>query len=281
VVVNEWGIRRKWISHDSGGYWEYVDFPLKNASEGEVMDWPMPSPDDYDYSHVADMCSEYGSFAVYTGGPGLCDVINKNGMLRGTEQALVDLIMEDPVGLLLAKRRTDVQLQVAERTITAAKGGIDFLWMGEDLGTQNGPMISPDLYRKVIRPFHEKFVGLAKAYHLPVMIHSCGSSSWAFEDFVDMGVTAVDTLQPEAKDMKPGYLKATYGDHLAFHGCISTAGTVSFGSEKEVISECRRTLEVMMPGGGYCLAPTHQLQDNSPTENVIAMYNTAKKYGVY
>jgi uroporphyrinogen decarboxylase len=153
--------------------------------------------------------------------------------------------------------------------------------MGEDLGTQISPIISLDLFRKHIRPRHQKFVDLAKSFDLPVMVHTCGSSSWAYEDFIEMGVDAVDTLQPEAVNMSPEYLKKTFGGRLAFHGCISTAGPVATGTPEDVIANVRETLEIMMPGGGYCCAPTHQLQDNSPTENVIAMYETAREYGRY
>ena len=167
------------------------------------------------------------------------------------------------------------------RTLDAAPGGIDFVWMGEDLGTQIGPIISRDLYRRHIRPLHRRVVDLARARGLPVMIHSCGSSSWAYDDFIEIGIAAVDTLQPEAKDMAPGYLKRRYGDRLAFHGCISTAGPVATGTVGDTVAYCRRTLVVMMPGGGYCFAPTHSLQDNSPTENVVAMYETARKAGRY
>jgi len=96
-----------------------------------------------------------------------------------------------------------------------------------------------------------------------------------------MGITAVDTLQPEAANMSPRYLKERFGGRLAFHGCISTAGPVATGSVADVVDDVRQTLEIMMPGGGYCLAPTHQLQDNSPTENVVAMYRAAREYGKY
>ena len=155
------------------------------------------------------------------------------------------------------------------------------LMLGEDLGTQIAPMISLDLYRRHIRPIQEKFWRLAKAHGIPVMIHCCGSSSWAFEDFIEIGIGVVDTLQPEARDMAPEYLKRRFGGRLAFHGCISTAGPVATGSVADTVSDCRRTLEIMMPGGGYCFSPTHQLQDNSPTENVVAMYETAHTAGVY
>lgn len=281
IKVDNWGIHRRWVEHETGGYDDYCDFPLREADEGTIANWPMPSPDDFDYSKVAEQCRKHARYAVGVGSPGIGDIINSNGMLRGMEQTLVDLITDDSAGLLLARRRTAIWLEVLCRTLEAAPGGIDFLWMGEDLGTQIAPIISLDLYRRHIRPLHQQFIDLARAHNIPVMIHTCGSSSWAYEDFIEMGVQVVDTLQPEAANMAPEYLKRTFGGHLAFHGCISTAGPVASGTVSETIEVCRRTLEIMMPGGGYCFAPTHCLQDNSPTANVIAMYETARKHGAY
>jgi uroporphyrinogen decarboxylase len=281
VVADHWGIHRRWIAHETGGYWDYCDFPLQEADEETIAAWPMPNPDDHDYSSIHRLCQAQTEYAIHVGGPGLGDIINSCGMLRGMEQTLVDLITENPAGLRLARRRTEITLEIARRTIETAKGGVDFLWMGEDLGTQIAPIISLDLYRKTIRPLHRQFVELAKSFDLPVMIHTCGSSSWAYEDFIDMGIDVVDTLQPEAANMSPEYLKKTFGGRLAFHGCISTAGPVATGTVEETITHCRNTLDLMMPGGGYCFAPTHALQDNSPTENVVAMYETARKHGRY
>jgi len=96
-----------------------------------------------------------------------------------------------------------------------------------------------------------------------------------------MGITVIDTLQPEAANMEPAYIKKTYGDKLAFHGCISTAGPLAYGTADDVEKNVKETLEIMMPGGGYCLSPTHQIQDNSPTENVVRMYECVNKYGYY
>lgn len=81
--------------------------------------------------------------------------------------------------------------------------------------------------------------------------------------------------------MAPAYLKETFGDRLAFHGCISTAGPVAKGTVDDTIDVCRETLKIMMPGGGYCFSPTHQLQDDTPTENAVAMYETVQQLGVY
>jgi uroporphyrinogen decarboxylase len=153
--------------------------------------------------------------------------------------------------------------------------------MGEDLGTQHTPMISLDLYRRVLRPRHRRFIDLANRYNIPVMIHTCGSSSWVYDDFIEMGIRAVDSLQPEAAGMSPEYLTETFGGRLAFQGLISTAGPLAYGSAAETAAYCRDTLAVMMKRGGYFFAPSHMIQDNSPVENVIAMYQTAHDHGRY
>ena len=276
-----WGWVTRFVAHGSGSYWDFCDFPLKDADEETIAKWPMPTPDDYDYSGLPQACEKHKAYAVHVGNPGLACIMNTAGFLRGMERVFLDLALDEPAGLLLIDRMLKIQLEVARRELEAAKGGVDFMWIGEDLGTQRGPLISMETFRKHIAPRHKPFFDLAKAFNLPVMIHTCGSSSWTYDEYIRMGLRAADTLQPEAKDMSPAYLKQRFGDRLAFHGCISTAGAVAFGSVQDVIADCRKTLEIMMPGGGYCFAPTHALQDNSPTENVLAMYETAHKYGRY
>lgn len=280
-VDSAWGTRTRWIANDSGGYWDYCDYPLLNAAPEAYERWPMPSPDDYDYSGVQAVCRRHPDRAIHVGDPGIGDIMNSAGMLMGVEQAMMEIIDPDSPLQRLADRRLAVQLGMLERMLEAAEGRIDFLWMGEDLGTQRGPLISMETYRRFIKPRHKRFVDLASAWNIPVMIHSCGSSSWAFDEFIELGIGAVDTLQPEAANMAPALLKARWGGKLMFHGCISTAGPVASGTVEEVRTNMRQTLEIMMPGGGYCMAPTHCLQDNSPTENVVAMYEAAREFGRY
>ncbi len=281
MTADVWGIRRRWVEHEAGGYWDFCDWPLREATVEQIDAWALPDPDDYDTTGVADACRRYDDYYIVAGSPGVGDNINTCGMLRTMQQVLIDLATDDPAGLRLMDRRNDVDLAVTRRTLEAGDGRIDMLWIGEDLGTQRGPTISPATFRKHIRPRLQRFVDLADEFGIPTMIHSCGSSSWAFDDFVEMGIRAADTLQPEAKDMAPSYLKGRWGERLAFHGMISTAGAVTYGQPADVVADVQRTLEVTKPGGGYCLAPTHQLQDNSPTENVLAMYEAARELGVY
>jgi len=274
-----WGIHTRWIENESGGYWDYCDFPLRDVTLQQAKEWPMPDPDDFDYNAVKQQCKEFEDYCIVYGNAGEGDIINSTGMLRGMEQTLISLATDDPVGLTIIDRKCAIQTEILRRVLDIADGAIDIVWTGEDLGTQRGPMISLDMFRKHIRPRHQRFVDLARQHGAATAIHSCGSSSWAFGDFIEMGIKIIDTLQPEAVNMEPAYLKKNFSNKLCFNGCISTAGPIAYGTVQETIDYVKKTLEIMMPGGGYIFCPTHMLQDNSPTENVIAAYEAALKYG--
>lgn len=279
----EYGYYSRWVENPYGGYEDYCFFPLKNADPEIIAQFPVPNPDDYDYGVVRDLVSRYQGYALYVGDPGFGDIINSLGRVMSMEDALVNLYLGDEATLAYVERKIQFELGKLERLIQAirqAGGSPDFLWMGEDLGTQIAPMISHDLFLKIFRPIMEQFVALANAYKLPVMIHTCGSSEWAYEDFIAMGVKAVDTLQPEAAHMNPENLIKKYGGRIAFHGCISTAAIAKLEEDK-VEDYCRKTLELMKPTMAYAFAPTHQIQDNTPVENVRRMYQAAHTYGGY
>ena len=282
-VDPQYGFYYKWIKNEYGGYNDFCYFPLKDAEPEVVAAWPVPDPDDFDYQCVAPLVRKYADKAIHVGNAGIGDIINSLGRVMGMEDVLVNLQTGDEGTLTLMRRKTGFELAKMDRLLSAivrAGGAPDFLWIGEDLGTQIAPMISHDLYVRVFKPVQRKFVELGEAYGIPTMIHTCGSSSWAYEDFVEIGIRAVDTLQPEAANMSPEYLKSHFGGRLAFHGCISTAMLADLTPEG-VTGACRRTLETLMPVGGYQFAPTHMIQDNTPVENIAAMYNAAHEFGVY
>lgn len=276
------GCIMRWVENGSGGYWDFCDFPLQNATDEMFENFPVPNPDDFDYDTALDKAKSYeGKFGLFAGNAGIPDILNSNGRIMGVEDVLCHLILEDEAALNFIKKRANFQLSMMERLIEKCKDYLDFIWLGEDLGTQIAPMISLELYRKHIKPIHIQFADLANSYHLPAIIHTCGSSSWAYEDFIEIGIRGVDTLQPEAKNMGPAYLAEKFGGRLNFRGCISTAGPLAYGTKEETEKVCKDTLEIMMKVRGYHFAPTHQIQDNTPVENVIAMYNAAHKYGRY
>ncbi len=281
MVDPQWGWHRRWVEHAAGGYWDFCDFPLKNATEEIVADWPMPSPDDFNYDLLPDMCKEYENYGIHLGGAGLACIMNTAGFFRGMDQMFIDLALDDPAGILLIDRFLKIQLEVFERELEKTRGLVEFVWMGEDLGTQFSPMISMEMFKKHILSRQLPFIELAKSYNMPIMLHTCGSSSWSYEEYLAAGVTSFDTLQPEAHNMNPEYLIEHFGKRASFHGGISTTNQLSFGSVEDVENHVKHTLEVMKPGQGYFLAPAHSIQDNSPLENVLAMYETGAKFGRY
>ena len=276
------GTIMRWVEHSTGGYWDFCEFPLKDADDEAFEKFPVPNPDHFDYQAALEKAKAYGKdMGLFIGTAGIPDIINSNGRLMGMEDVLCHLITEHEPAIRFFHRRADFQLKMLERTLEACGDYIDFIWFGEDLGTQHRPMISRELYLNVMKPIHKKFFDMAKSHNKPCIIHTCGSSSWVYNDFIEMGVTGVDTLQPEADNMSPEYLKANFGNRLCYRGCISTAGPLSFGTVDEVTNIVKNTLEIMMDGYGYHFAPTHQIQDNTPTENAAAMYQAAHTYGVY
>lgn len=274
-------IMRK-VEHASGSYWDFCDFPLKDATDEQFATFPIPNPDHFDYDAALARAKSFdGQYALHVGGAGDPDIINSNGRIMGMEDVLCHLMLDDEAAMDFMRRRAAFQLAVMERTLDKCRGYIDFVWLGEDLGTQIAPMISLELYRKQLKPIHKQFIDLANSYGLPSIIHTCGSSSWVYEDLIELGLRGVDTLQPEAVNMSPQYLVEHFGGRLNFRGCISTAGALAYGTAEETDRVCRETLETMMPVRGYHFAPTHSIQDNSPVENVLAMYQAAHKYGRY
>ncbi len=274
------GCIMRWVEHGSGGYWDFCDFPLKDAEDEAFYAFPVPDPDHFDYEAAAARAKSYaGEYALYVGSPGMPDIINSNGRIMGMEDVLCHLLTENEAAMRFIRRRADFHLKMMERLLDALGDMVDFVWLGEDLGTQHTQLISTELYRRTLKPIHKQFVDLARSHDLPVLIHSCGSSSWVYEDFIEMGIRGVDTLQPEAHNMSPEYLVEHFGGRLNFRGCISTAGPLAYGTAQEVEDNCREVLDIMRPVGGYHFAPTHAIQDNSPTENVLAMYRAVHQYG--
>lgn len=276
-----YGFNMRWVEHGNGGYWDFCDFPLKDADEEVIANFPLPTIDDFSVEGLRERMMKVADKAIYVGDAGFGDIINSTGRLMGMEDTLMNLLLEEEGTLTYIDRVADLEIKRLEKLLDEIGDMVDFVWLGEDLGTQHAPMISLDMYRRVLRPRHQRFVDLAKAYNKPVMIHTCGSSSWVYEDFIEMGINAVDTLQPEATNMSPKYLKEHFGGRLSFHGCISTAGPLSYGTAAETEQVVKETLEIMMPGGGYHFSPTHMMQDNTPVENVMAMYQAAHTFGRY
>ena len=166
------GCVMRWVAHETGGYWDFCDFPLEGADDADFDAFPVPNPDDFDYDQAREQAKSYGGqYALYIGSAGVPDVINSNGRIMGMEDVLCHLLMKDEAAMRFIERRAAFQLEMLSRLADALGDMLDFVWLGEDLGTQHTPMISLDLYRETLRPIHQRFVDLGegsqRARHVP------------------------------------------------------------------------------------------------------------------
>lgn len=279
---NYWGHIRKEIKNVAGVYNDSVEFPyadFKTVEDVENFRWP--KAEWFDYSKLEAQCNKYSAYAVVYGGPGNMDIINGTTYGRGVEKVIYDIALDDPVGLACLEKRFQCCYERTERALKAANGKVDILWIGDDYGTQNGLLFSPDMMRKHFFPKLTAMCGLGHEYGVKVMHHSCGSTKEIWEDLIAAGVDIYDTVQPEAADMDPAQLKAEFGDRICFHGTISTQQTMPFGTVEDVAAEVKLRIETVGVNGGFIVAPAHNLQPDTSVENIVALYEAVKTYGAY
>lgn len=276
-VYDGWGVGYSYVKNSAGGaYLEATDLTLARIRTMDQMrSYPWPSPDDIDYSVIPEQIERVKNYAVCVGSAGMPDIINSVGRGRGMEQVLVDIATEDEVGIAIIDKRVDYYYEYCRRCLEAGQGKIDILCVGEDLGSQKGPTMSPACFDSFFRPRIEKFYKLAHDYGALAMMHSCGSTRLLQSRLIDMGLDVLDAVQPEPVGMDPEELKAEFGEKLTYCGMISTQQTLPHGTVEQCRAEARHRLDVISKGGGYIFAPAHCIQPDTPVENVLAIYEEA------
>ena len=273
--VNIWGIRKRPMPNEYGEYAEAVNAPYAEwTTVEEVAQFAWPSPDWFDYSAIPAMCERYPDMAIAIGDFSYQDFINGVSYGRGVEQTLMDIALEDPVYMAIVEKRHQFYLTVAERTLAAAKGRIDMVLCGDDLGTQRGLLVSPAQFDSIFAPRKKAFFHLVHSYGAKVSHHCCGSSRALFPRFIELGMDAVQTIQPQAEGMDPYGLKKDFGDAITLHGAVDAQGWLQRATPEQVEAEVNRLMDEVGAGGGYILSPSHNIQPDTPVENALAIYRT-------
>jgi len=277
ISYDIWGTGYRTVRHGMGGaYGEAAVLPLADlATMDDVESYPWPRADDFDYSSIAAQCEAVGEYAVMCGSAGVPDILNGVSRGRGMERVMIDIATRDEVGLAIIDRHCDVDYEVMRRTLEAAKGKIDILCLGEDMGNQNGRMFSPKDFEEIFRPRLGRFIDLAHEFGAKAMMHSCGDTHEIMPTLIDMGLDVLDAMQPEPLGMDPETIRAVCKGRLAFCGLISTQHTLPHGTVEDCRREARHRLDVIAAGGGYIFAPAHCVQPDTPVENVLAIYEEA------
>ena len=276
VFYDEFGVGYGLQKYEFGTYPEAFELPFRAVTTmAEVENYPWPSVDDYDFSQLKADCKALDDYVVCFGSAGVPDIINGVSRGRGMEQVLCDIISEDQVGVAIIDRRVEFYYEFMRRGLEAADGLVDALCLGEDLGNQMGPMISPKTFDRFFRPRLMKFYDLGHEFGCKVMMHSCGSTRKLQPRLVEMGLDILDAMQPEPVGQNPEEIKREVGDRLTLCGLISTQQTLPWGTVEECRAEAKHRKEVIGKDGGYIFAPAHCIQPNTPVENVLAAYEVA------
>ncbi len=196
--------------------------------------------------------------------------------LRGFAEYLQDMILNPGFVEELQERATEMACAFAAVVVGEVGDLIDGVSFGDDLGIQTQTMMSPDLYRKMQKPYHARFVdAIHRNTDAKVIIHSCGAIRPLLGDLIDCGVQVINPVQVNAAGMDPGELKRDFGDDLSFWGGIDTQRLLPTGSPKDVADEVRLRIGDLGRNGGYVLTAVHNIRAEVPPENVVAMYDTA------
>ncbi len=271
----------------AGAYWEVTRFPLAEAtSVEEVRDYPKwPSPDWFDYEPVREQVAEArktGKVVVFMGDRmNRCAQLKPGMYVRGIEQIMLDVAMNPEIAECVFQRIAEFYLEYARRTFDAAGDGIDIFMTGDDFGTQNGLFMSPEMWRRFLRPGFKAFIDLGKEYGYKVAHHSCGSIKPIIPDLIECGLDILNPIQPEASDMDGADLKQRFGDRLCFHGSISIQHTLPHGTPEQVRDEVRNRVETLGPDGGLILCTAHNIQVDTPIENVEALFDAYRDIATY
>ena len=268
-----WGVIRSPMSNEYGQYMEPSYLPWQDMTTlDDVAAYRWPRVEWYDFSHFPEQCLDLDEYAIGVGGAGYPDMINGTAFGRGVERVIMGIATEDPVTLAIMNRRVDFQLAMCERMLDAGGGRIDLLFTGDDYGTQNGLLMHPGKWRKIFKPALQKFLDLAHSHGARMVHHCCGSSREIMEDYIEIGLDCLQTIQPRAQGMDPGELKRLFGDRLSFHGAIDAQGGLQNWTPEETREVVLHTIRVVGRSGGYVCAPSHNIQPDTPVENVLAMY---------
>jgi uroporphyrinogen decarboxylase len=289
--MDEWGIEWTKVALPNGGYYyEMSSHPLQNATIEDLEDYPWPDP--YDPGRVEGLAqylkhihddTEFAILAKFGGA-----LFETAWYMRGMEQFFTDLVDNPDFVHALFKKLLEIQKGMDKVGIEAAGEYVDILRLsGEDMGSQEKGLISLPMFRRLVRPYLEDLWGFAKLKLLEknpnakIMLHSCGAVRSFIPDWIDMGLDILDPVQPNAKGMDPFELKRDFGDRLSFHGGIDAQYVLPFGTPDEVCHHTRKYIQALGPGGGFILAPVHNVQGDVSPENLVAMRDAVEEFGYY
>lgn len=282
TFTDEWGIVRAKASGD--GYYHVVRPPLAgeltpNTIRAHAQRWPDPA----DPALVAGMGEEARrlhaetDYAVILSLP--IGIFHQAQFLRGFDAWLMDLALDPRTACYLLDQLVEHWLERVRHLVAAVGENIDVIMYGDDIAHNRGPMVSPAMYRRLLKPYQMR---ICRTLHdrssAKVLYHSDGDVSMLMDDFIEVGVDALNPIQVTAGGMADtAGLKARYGDRIAFWGGVDTQQVLPFWKPEEVKAEVRRLVTDLGPGGGYIVAAANDIIADVPPQNICAMWEALER----
>ena len=278
VTIDSWGIGHERAR--DGSHFERLLHPLAALeTPDQVAQYPFPRTADEKEAKSAAMkimsIKERDLVSIIGVSPVGGTIFWPAYKLRGMENLLCDMIENIELTKALISKVTAL---CAEQAGIAASCQPDIIHLADDLGTQISTYMSPDLFRRWIKPGLAAVIKTAKTVDPAVLIsfHSDGAMQAFIPDLIEIGVDILNPIQPEC--MNPYEIKKQYGDKLALYGCVGTQTTMPFGSTEEVRTVTRQYCDLLGQNGGLWIAPTHVIEPEVPWDNILAFIETAAEY---
>lgn len=271
IFQNHWGERYRYKQYPLGQQRDDLPGALCQAeSIKEIKDFPWPKNDDYDYSGLRARCDEIrGKGCAVRYGAG--DVFQRPTLVRGLEKALADMYENPEYIKYMSRLFTDFYLEEYRRAWEESGGQIDMFVIYSDLGSQNGPLVSVDMFMEFVRPYLSEMADLIHGFGAKLLFHSCGDVSRFIPEMIKTGVDILDPIQPVNKNMEPENL-ACYKNEICFHGGIDLQKFLVTAAEKDIREKAHHYWKILGPG--YILGPTHFFQPDVPSPNIAALYRS-------
>jgi uroporphyrinogen decarboxylase len=226
--------------------------------------------------------AEDGRYAVM-GTPWLLFPLERAFGLQGMDTYLLNLAVRPDFARALLEKNLGLCKQLMGHFLREAGEYLDLIKIGDDLGTQESLLMSPNMYREILKPVHAELISFIKERtEARLFFHTDGDVYPLIPDLIEIGVEILNPIQTSAGQMADlTRLKREYGRDLVFCGGIDTHRILPHGTPGEVEREVRRVLEILGPGGGYLVSAVHTIMNDVPPENILAMVDAVKKYGQY
>jgi len=286
AFIDRWGSKLH-MPKEGGYYFDWVDFPIKEFTH-EALDqyqWPRPDPKEHilqlrkraKYLYENTDYALVGS-AVIGGG-----IFEQPARTIGMENFLMALVVDPKLADRMMEQITDIYIESCNKYLDEVGKYIQVFTYWDDVNTQDGWMINPNTYRKMIKPKQRRLVeAIKKKTDAKLFFHGCGATFDLIPDLIDLGFDILNPVQVSAHGMDTKRLKLTYGKDITFWGGgVDTQRVLPFGTPEEVVDEVKRRIDDLAPGGGFVFAAVHNIQAKVPPENITALFDTALDYGKY